>query len=266
MITEKPLINSSKIIRTASSTGIHNLFVFTRSGICLYAQNFSACYNMEDNLITSFFTALMSFTKEVIGNKIKTIEMANVKFVLFQKNLFYYGLLCNSIENLILLEHLISKINDLFLDYINKNKINIDCHHINDDQLSQNINTIIKNTLTSEFDLGKEEKIIEFLNDISLNDEIEGIILLTDKGKIVYTSLKKQNFKYFLKEVDFRVKICNNSILKLFYTSKDHELIFSEFVEDLYFIILIFDLDTKFGVAEFYLHKIVNYIKKILNN
>jgi len=83
---------------------------------------------------------------------------------------------------------------------------------------------------------------------------------------VLYSSVKNSSFKNLLKEVDFRVKICNNSILKLFYTSKDNELIFSEYIADLYFIILIFDLDIKFGVAEFYLQKLVNYIKQILNS
>ena len=71
--------------------------------------------------------------------------------------------------------------------------------------------------------------------------------------------------KKFLKQVDFRVKICNNSILKLFYTSRDNELILSEYINDLYFIILIFHAKTKFGVAEFYLQKIVSKICIILN-
>ena len=68
-----------------------------------------------------------------------------------------------------------------------------------------------------------------------------------------------------LKEIDFRVKIWNNSILKLFYTSKRNELIFSDYIEDLYFIILIFNINTKIGVAEYYLKKIVVFFRKTLN-
>ena len=70
--------------------------------------------------------------------------------------------------------------------------------------------------------------------------------------------------KGFLREVDFRVKICNNNILKLFYTSKNGELIFSEYVGELYLVILVFDANIKFGMAEYYLHKLVNYIKGLL--
>ena len=42
------------------------------------------------------------------------------------------------------------------------------------------------------------------------------------------------------------------------------ELIFSEYVENLYFIILVFNSETKFGIADFYLQKAVKIIKNYL--
>ena len=264
MITEKNSATSTRVIRSIKKSSIHNLFVFNKSGICLYGCNFTNYYKMENNLITSFFTALSSFTKEVIGNKFKTIEMGDVKFVIIQKNMLNYALLCDSIVHIILLENIVSKINTQFVDYIIKNNVNIQIEHIRDENLSDIIEEIIKDTNRNEFDLIKEEKIIDCLNNMSLNDEIEGIILLTDKGKVIFSTIKGVDLRDFLREIDFRVKICNNSILKLFYTSKSKQLIFSEYVEDLYFVILVFDLNIKFGVAEYYLHKVVRYIKNVL--
>ena len=49
------------------------------------------------------------------------------------------------------------------MEYINRNHLNIDCQHINDEKLNQNIINIIENTQTNEFDLVKETKIIQFL-------------------------------------------------------------------------------------------------------
>ena len=95
-------------------------------------------------------------------------------------------------------------------------------------------------------------------------DEINGTILLTNRGKVIYSSYNKLDLKNFLKEVEFRVKIYNNSILKLFYTLKDNRFIFSEYVQNQYFIILAFDSYVKFGMAEHYLTRIVNSVKKIL--
>ena len=265
MIIENETGALSKIKRSAFKETIHNLFIFNKSGICLYSRNFTNSYKIgHKQLISSFFTALMSFTRELLKNEVKIIEMANVKLVVFEKNIYYYGFLTEATENLILLDEIASKINSQFIDYISKNYIDINMEYINDENLNQEIDDLIRNTLSTEFDLQKEEKIIDFLNDLSLNTDIKGIILLTDKGNVIYSTLKKIDLRNFLKEVDFRVKICNNSILKLFYTSKNNELIFSDYVEDLYLIILIFNLTTKFGVAEYYLQKVVNFAKKTL--
>ena len=81
---------------------------------------------------------------------------------------------------------------------------------------------------------------------------------------MIYSTLKGTKLRKFLKEVEFRVKICNNSIIKLFYTSKDNELIFSEYIQDKYFVILIFDSNIKFGMAEFYLQKVVKNVLLLL--
>jgi len=266
MITEKNSATSTRVTRSIKKSSIHNLFIFNPSGICIYGQNFTNYYKMERNLITSFFTALGSFTKEVIGNKFKTIEMGDVKFVIIQKNIFNYAFLCDTTVNIIYLENMVARINTHFINYITKNNVNIKIESVRDEHLTKIIDSIIRDTNRNEFDLMKEEAIIKYLKNIVLNDEIEGIILLTDLGKVIFSAINGIELRDLLKEVDFRVKICNNSILKLFYTSKNNQLIFSEYVEDLYFVILVFDVNTKFGVAEYYLHKVVKNIKNKLNS
>jgi hypothetical protein len=134
-----------------------------------------------------------------------------------------------------------------------------------DDVLDADIDKIITEVFNDEFNLSKEKEIIDFLNTMELSDEIKGIILLTNKGKVIYSTFNKVEMQKFLREVDFRVKITNNSILKLFYTSKNNELIFSDYIDDLYFIILVFSIDTKFGVAEYLLSKTSNFIKKSIS-
>ncbi len=258
-----------KIKRSVKNRNIHNLFVFNRAGLCLYSRNFTSSFNMEEHLITAFFSALMSFTSEVIGNRIKIIEMEGeegkeVKFIIIEKGQLFYGLLCKSIENLILLEDIILKINSEILNFIKESKIKINTEYIYSDELDQVIDEIIEKNSSNVFDIEKEQKIIEYLEQMSYNDEIVGAVLITDKGKVLYSSLDSLNLKNFLKEVDFRIKIWNNSILKLFYTSKNKELIFSEYIEDLYFIIFIYDVTTKFGMAEYILTKTVKFIKKVL--
>ena len=131
-------------------------------------------------------------------------------------------------------------------------------------KLKEVIEEIIDDSFSNEFNLKTEEQTIEYMKKIAGFDEIDGVILLTDRGKVIYSSYNRLNLKNFLKEVDFRVKIHNNSILKLFYTLKDKRFIFSEYVQSKYFIILVFDSHVKFGMAEHYLNRIVKSVKKIL--
>ncbi len=267
MISQDGAIITTKIKRFADKTHLHNLFIFNKSGICIFRLNLTDSFKIEqDQLISSFFTALMTFTKEFLGNKIKTLEMAGVKFVIIERDLVYYGLLCDSLENIMFLDEIIAKIHEKFFEYVRKKSINISIEFVEDEKLNKVIMDFLDDVLSNEFDLQKEDKIIDFLNDFITNYDINGAVLLTDKGKVIYSSLKKVSLKTFLREVDFRVKICNNNILKLFYTSKDNDIIFSEYVEDLYFVILIFDFNIKFGLAEYYLTKVVNFIKNTLRN
>ena len=262
MIIENETKLLFKIKRSSVKKNVHNLFIFNKAEICLYSRNFTNFYKIgQKQLLSSFFTALKSFTRELLKNKVKTIEMANVKFVVFEKNAFYYCLLTELTENIFFLDDIASKINSHFVNYILKKKIDINMEYIHDTNFDQKIDDIINNTLSTEFDLLKEEKIIDYLNKFSLNTEIKGIILLTNQGEVIYSNLKKIDLRNFLKEVDFRVKISNNSILKLFYTSKNNELIFSDYIQDLYLVILIFNSNTKFGVAGYYLQKVVNFVE-----
>ena len=244
---------------------IHNLFVFNKSGVCFYGKNFTDYINVEKNLISPFITALMTFAKEMIGKSFKIIEMEDIKIVIFEKNFLYYSVLCDTIENLTLLDDIISKINKKLTTYLIKNNVNIDAEIIYDSDLNDTIEEVIREALRREFDSKKEKKVIKILKDMQLKDDIEGITLLTDRGKVIYSSYGKVDLKTFLKEVEFRVKIYDNSILKLFYTLKD-KFIFSEYVLNTYFIMLVFNSKVKFGLADHYLTILVNKMKNTLSS
>jgi hypothetical protein len=221
---------------------------------------------MEENLIPPFFTALRAFTQEIVGKNIETIEMGNLKFTIIKKNNYLYGFLCNIEENVLLLEDIAEKINIQYLKYVKLHDINttMECLYSKDFDLI--VDETLEGILSNEFDLRKEAIIINYLKELNANAEVEGVILLTNKGKVIFSSLRSYNVRKLLKEVDFRVKIHNNAILKMFYMTKNNDIIFSENINDLYFIILMFNLNTKFGISEHYLKKTVDYIKKTLDD
>ncbi|MFX1389341.1 MAG: hypothetical protein ACFE9Z_04665 [Promethearchaeota archaeon] len=257
-------ISSPAVIkRSYDNTNIHNIFIFNNAGICFYSKNFTNYFEVEKNLVSPFITAIMSFSKEMIGKKFKTLEMGDVKFVIFEKGNINYNILCDSIENENFLEEIVFKINKRVKSYMIKNKIDIDEQIVYDGKFNDIIDNIIDDCFSSVFNSKTEQEIIEYVKGINSLDEIDGVILLTDRGIVIYSSYNKIDLKSFLKEVEFRVKIHNNSILKLFYTLKDKRFIFSEYVQNKYFIILVFDSHVKFGVAAHYLTQIVGSIKKM---
>ena len=264
-LKEQSLI-SSKIKRTPEKMNIHNLFIFRNSGICLYSRNFTSYYNMEENLVSSFFTALGSFTQEIVGKTIESIEMGSIKFTIIKKNDILYGFLSGVEENMLLLEDIADKINNQYIKFVKLHNVNTTMEYIYSKDFDRIIDQTLEDIMSNEFDLRKEAKIIKYLKELISNAEIKGVILLTDKGKVIFSSLRSYNVKKLLKEVDFRVKIHNNAILKMFYMTKNNEIIFSENINDLYFLILMFNFNAKFGISEYYLKKAGDYIKKTLEN
>ncbi|MFX0006037.1 MAG: hypothetical protein ACFFA7_05860 [Promethearchaeota archaeon] len=255
----------SMIKRSYENTNIHNLFIYNKSGICFYGKSFTDYFQVEKNLVSPFITALMSFSKEMIGKKFKMIEMGDVKFVIFEKRALNYNVLCDTIENEVFLEEAVNKIDNRLTAYLQKKKININKQIVYDGVFNEIIEETIEDAFSNEFNLKTEEQIINYMKELILIDSIDGAILLTDRGKVLYSSYNKAYLKNFLKEVDFRVKIYNNSILKLFYTFKDKKFIFSEYVQNKYFIILVFNSHVRFGVAEHYLTRIVDSVKNLLS-
>ncbi|MBD3193617.1 MAG: hypothetical protein GF317_01075 [Candidatus Lokiarchaeota archaeon] len=264
MTIENGFIINHDITKNGTQLHIHYFFVFNNAGICLYGRNFTNKYHLEANLISAFSSALISFSEEMIGKKVKVVDMGNVKIAIYNRDFFYYGFLCDSIQNLITLENLVSKINYFLVKYVEKHQININVEYIHNDDFNSYIDDIVRNRWNERYKNIDEQEMINKINQFSKQNDIKGIILFSDKGRILYSSLNKQDLNRYLNQLDFRIKICNNSVLKLYYTS-DSELIFTEYINDLYYIVLVFDLNTAFGIGECYLKKCVELVKESLN-
>lgn len=132
---------------------IHNIFIFKKSGICIFGKNFTNTYKMEDNLISAFFTAISSFTQEVIGEKVKTVEMDQVKFTIIKKDTYYYGILCDKSENFFFLNDLIKQIHKEHLKQVKKCKIKKNIEYIRDLEFDRKIEQIIDGIFVNKYDI-----------------------------------------------------------------------------------------------------------------
>ncbi|MBD3211328.1 MAG: hypothetical protein GF311_01880 [Candidatus Lokiarchaeota archaeon] len=260
--------NSSKLVQNINTfqedIKIHYFFIFNNAGMCLYARNYTNQYEMKDNLITAFCSALISFSLEMVGKQVKIIEMDQLKIIIIQRDDFFYGFLCDVHVNLLLLEDYVNKIDIRVRKFIKEKKINTNIQNVHHNTINKFIDNLVYNKDSFKENKSIEYSIIRYLNDFIHNNELEGLVLLNNRGKIVYSSLNSINLQNLLRELDFRIQICNNSILKLFYSSKN-ELIYSEYINDQYFIVLIFDIKkTTLGMAEYHLKKVIKNINSIL--
>ena len=105
----------------------------------------------------------MSFAKEMLKKKFKIIEMEDIKIVIFEKNMIYYGVLCDTLENLTVLDDLITKIHQMIMSYLIKKNVNIEAEIIYDNELNIVIEEVISTALSYELGSQKEIEIITFL-------------------------------------------------------------------------------------------------------
>jgi hypothetical protein len=203
---------------------------------------------------------------EMIGNQIKKIDFFPVEIVIIRRNDLYYGMLIDYKQNMILLEDFIDLIDNRLRNYINNNKVNIEVENIQDEAINNYIDRLIMDS-DRRLNKEKESSIIHLLKSTTRKAEIEGIVLFSNRGKIIYSSLALNNLKTLLDKLDFRIKVTSdsnsNSIVNLFYSTKK-ELIFSTPINQSYFVGVVFSIDTPLGIAEYKLKTIVKEILKIL--
>jgi hypothetical protein len=244
---------------------VHYFFVSNRGGVCLYCRNYTDEYQMDEQLISAFCSALISFSKEVINKRIKKINMSPLEIVIIQRYNLFYGFLTNALHNTLILEDYIDKIDNRLGKYIRENNIDVDVENISDEALNRYIDEILtQNTPGSSNSLekNKEREIKDLLKTFMFRNDVKGLILFDNKGTIKYSSLTPDRLEYILEDIDFRVKIINKAILKLFYTT-ERELIFSRFINKQYYLVVIFDIHTPFGIAEYLLNRVIKEINEL---
>ncbi|TXT59650.1 MAG: hypothetical protein BAJALOKI1v1_1390007 [Promethearchaeota archaeon] len=238
---------------------IHYFFIFNEGGVCLYCRNFTNTYQMEEQLISAFCCALMSFSKEMVGKKVKKVNMSPLEIVIIQRYNLSYGFLTDLTSNTIILEDYIDAIDNRIRKYIRDEKIDISMENIRDEKLNIYIDELIGNNADKSEDTlitNRESALKEELKKFLFRNDVEGLILFNNAGRIVYSSLTNDKLNYILENIDFRIKIMNKLILKLFYTTES-ELIFSKFINEEFYLVLIFNITIPFGIAEYLMDKII---------
>jgi len=250
---------------------IHSLFILKRTGVCIFHKNFTKDFeNIEVNLITPFFSAIFSFSENVISRKTPEIlEMREFRFVFKVHQDLIFSILSDSTASLLFVTSRLERIADVFLEeYPDTTKIK-DYQQIENPKFAKMVDSIVAGE--DEIYMSKTfyEKVIDVFEGLMLENEIIGAALLTTKGNTIYTSLPNEILVNSLKELEIRYMVGALSRPEMYYGLDNGQKVFSRMVDipwklDPLLVVVLYDKTVSLGMADLNLTKLASRIRNII--
>jgi len=250
---------------------IHSLFILKKTGICIYSRNFTNDFeNLEVNLITPFFSAIFSFSENVIMKKTPEIlEMSELRFVFKIYGDFIFTILSDSSASLIFVNSRLSRIVDEFLDLFP------DLSKVKDYEQLENLkfDSLVDSLITGEEEIYLSkvffQKVIDVFKDLMYQNEIVGAALLSTKGNVIYTSLPNEILVNSLKELEIRYRVGALTLPEMYSRLENGQKVVSKIIDipwklDPLLIVVLYESTVPLGMAEVNLDRIANKIINII--
>ncbi|MFX1357843.1 MAG: hypothetical protein ACFFA8_11260 [Promethearchaeota archaeon] len=248
---------------------IHSLFILQKTGVCIYSRNFTKNFdNIEANLITPFFSAIFSFSENVISKQTpEVLEMGGFRFVFKTYNSYIFTILSDSSTSLLFVNSRLERLTEIFNEFLDENEID-ECEQIQNRQFDK----IIDSVITGEEDIVLSQplyrKIIDLINNLVFENEILGAALMNINGKVIYSSLPHEILLSSLKELEIRYTV-SREFSTTFYSLENEQKVFSKIVKipwklDPLLFVVLFDSTVPFGMAEINLDKFSKKIENII--
>ncbi|MHA2009208.1 MAG: hypothetical protein ACW980_17985 [Promethearchaeota archaeon] len=237
----------------------------------MYYRNFTKDFdNIQVNLITPFFSAIFSFSENVISKKTPEIlEMSEFRFVFKVQEDFIFTILSDSSASLLFVSSRLSRIIDEFLDLFPDTSQIKDYQQIEEPKFDEMVDTII--TGEEEIYLSKVfyKKVIDLFKELMYENEIIGAALLSTKGNVIYTSLPNEILVNSLKELEIRYMVGTFTLPEMYYRLENGQKIVSKIIDipwklDPLLIVVLYDSTVPLGMAEVNLGKISDKIINII--
>ncbi|MFX0003455.1 MAG: hypothetical protein ACFE9C_04335 [Candidatus Hodarchaeota archaeon] len=250
---------------------IHSLFILKKTGACIYSRNFTDDFkNLEVNLITPFFSAIFSFSENVISRKTPEIlEMRELRFVFKVQQDLIFSLLSDSTASLLFVSTRLERIADVFLDqYPDTTKIK-DYQEIENPKFDLMVDSIIRGEDEIYMSQSFYQKVIDVFEELLYENELLGAALLTTKGNTIYTSLPNEILVNALKELEIRYMIGALDLPEMYYGLKSGQKVFSKVIDipwklDPLLVVVLYDSTMPLGMCDMNLQKLAHKITNII--
>lgn len=250
---------------------IHSLFILKRTGVCIYHKNFTKDFeNIEVNLITPFFSAIFSFSENVILKKTPEIlEMREFRFVFKVRRDLIFSILSDSTASLLFVTTRLERIADVFLEEYPDTTNLKDYQELENPKFDKVVDSIVAGQDEIYTSKTFYEKVIDVFEGLMLDNEIIGAALLTTKGNTIYTSLPNEILVNSLKELEIRYMVGALNLPEMYYGLENGQKVFSRIVDipwklDPLLVVVLYDRTVPLGMAELNLTKLANRITNII--
>ncbi|MFW9874405.1 MAG: hypothetical protein ACFFG0_14970 [Candidatus Thorarchaeota archaeon] len=250
---------------------IHSLFILKKTGVCIYSRNFTDDFeNIQVNLITPFFSAIFSFSENVISKKTPEIlEMSELRFVFTVREDFIFSILSDSSASILFVNSRLSRIADEFFELFPDTSKVKDYQQIEEPKFDELVDSII--TGEEEIYTSKVfyKKVIDVFKDLLYETDIIGAALLSTKGNIIYTSLPNEILVNSLKELEIRFMVGAVQLPEIYSRLDNGQKVVSKIIDipwklDPLLIVVLYDSTVPLGMAEVNLDRIANKIINII--
>ncbi len=251
---------------------IHILYIIRRSGVPVYQKDYTiAMKNVDPNLLSSFFTALLSFSQAVILKDIDVLDVGDIRFFFENSKDLTYILVTDTSYSVLLVRERLQLIGKAFFQRFGA-QFKYSDQSIDDKEFDREIDAIIQ--LKDNYSSNIMQP-IQQLFELQINKgEVLAGALLSMTGTIFYSTLPAEFLHTSLKELEIRIKTDAASRFKKRDMPKmilqmGNRLIFSQSVlsEKLQvpvLVVLLFDATTNLGMADFMLESVLKELEKML--
>ena len=248
---------------------IHSLFILNKAGACLYSRNITSDFdNIEPNLITPFFSAIFSFSENVISKETPEIlEMGGFRIAFKVEGDFIYAILADSSASLLFIESRLTSIVYEFEKFLENFEVE-SYEVIENSEFDERIDSIITGEEELESSQPLYKKIIDLFNRLIFENEILGAALFTINGKVIFSSLPDDILLSSLKELEIRNYIANEYAMT-FYSLGNDQKVFSRIINipwklEPLLIVVLYESSVPLGMAEVNLDKLTKAIQNII--
>jgi membrane-associated protease RseP (regulator of RpoE activity) len=249
---------------------IHALYVLRTSGIPVYNRSFTEDFKKIDSvLLSSFFGAIFDFSNQVVKHKLQTIEIGNFRFFFWTIDQIIYILIGDPTMSVLLMKDRMKSIREAFDRRINLQECNLGECSIENPDLDAEIDRI------SSFEDNKNDERINRIRtsfqEEQGKEEMIGGAILSVMGQIYYSSIAINDLHTVLREIEIR-NITQSDVTKILHSKSiwqdDEKIIFcspifSKILQDMVYIILVFNKNTSLGMADFVLDEMVKKIESL---